>query len=273
MKDDSHIRPGGRSAMEDAEVAKLARRAIAVLASSGHGQEEALKTRLVLLCDAFLALEEERRHELLLRLRQDGVSTDDLIDHVIPATARLMGERWFADEISFAHVTIGAARLQEAVRAMAWHDRKGRRPVEAPSILLVIPRVEQHTLGAFVAADQFQRRGYEVDLAVDRHPRQIAEMLRRRPYRMVGITASGRRTLASARELVDIIRATVTRVTPIVIGGTVLETDINVLKVTGADFVARDAQAALRKCGLELVRSAASPMQGDVMPVVKDDRR
>lgn len=263
MKDDSHIGPTGRKAMEDAEVAKLARRAIAVLAAGGHGQDDALKARLLTLCDAFLASEEDRRHEVLLRLRQDGLSTDDLIDHIVPATARLMGERWFADEISFADVTIGAARLQEAVRAMARSDVKSQMADDAPAILFIIPRPEHHTLGTFVAADQCQRLGYSVDVAVDCHPRQVAEMLRKRRYRMVGITASGRRTLASARELVDIIRLTVTRVTPIVVGGSILDTDIDVLKVTGANFIARDIRMALRKSGLD-VAAADAPSKGRI---------
>ena len=98
-------------------------------------------------------------------------------------------------------------------------------------------------------------------MAVDRHPRQIHEMLRRKPYRMVGITVSGRRTLASAKELVDIIRLTVTRVTPIVIGGAILDKGLDVLALSGADHTARDAVSALRRCGLNAVASPEGPLQ------------
>jgi hypothetical protein len=81
-------------------------------------------------------------------------------------------------------------------------------------VLLIIPRPEEHTFGAFVVADQIRRHGCEVDIAMDLHPRQIAEKVRKTRYHMVGITASGRRSLASARELVEIIKTSVTRVTP-----------------------------------------------------------
>jgi methanogenic corrinoid protein MtbC1 len=250
MKDDSHNR-ATQLATDGVEVRLLARRAIAVLAANGNGRGEGLARRLDQLFDAFISMDEDQRHEMLLRLRQDGVSTDDIIDHIIPAVARLMGERWGNDRISFADVTIGTARLQEAVRALGWHDKSRQKIAEtAPEILLVIPRSEHHTLGAFVLADQWRRMGFRVDIAMDQHPRQIADRLRKHRYAMIGITAAGRRTLASARELVDIIRLTVVRATPIFIGGAILDRDIDVLAITGADHTARDAGSALRKCGL-----------------------
>lgn len=235
------------TAMEAEEVTRLARRAIATLAALGPGRSDGMARRLIQMSDAFISPEEDQRHDVLLRLRQDGVSNEDLVDHLIPAAARLLGERWFSDEISFADVTIGAARLQETVRAVGRHTEAE----DAEAILLVVPRSEHHTLGSFVLADQWRRRGYAVDVVVDRHPRQLVEVLRKRRYRMVGITASGRRTLASVNELVDIIRLTVTRVTPVIIGGPVLDKDLDVLALTGADHTARDAASALMKAGLE----------------------
>jgi methanogenic corrinoid protein MtbC1 len=256
MKDDSHMRPVTGMVMEPEEVTRLARRAIAVLAAHGPGRTDGMTRRLVQMSDAFISPDENQRHEVLLRLRQDGVSNEDLVDHLIPAAARLLGERWFADQISFAHVTIGAARLQETVRAVGRHNDAE----SALAILLVVPRSEHHTLGSFVLADQLRRRGYSVDIAVDRHPRQLVEVLRKRRYRMVGITASGRRTLASVKELVDIIRLTVTRVTPVIIGGPVLDKDLDVLALTGADHTARDAVSALMKSGLERAGKRALTM-------------
>jgi methanogenic corrinoid protein MtbC1 len=252
MTDDQRNKPAGRQAIEAAEIARLARRAIAVLAADRPGRADGLNQRLAQLCDAFVSADEDHRHELMMRLRQDGVSNAEIVDHIVPAAAAMLGERWFADDISFAHVTIGAARLQEVVRVLGRHEQaRAQRRADAPPILLIIPRGEDHTLGAFVLADQLRRRGYRVDMAMDRFPRQVAEMLRKERYRMVGITVSGRRTLASARELVDIIRLTVTRVTPVVIGGAILDKGCDALTLTGADHTARDAGSALRRCGLD----------------------
>jgi methanogenic corrinoid protein MtbC1 len=233
------------------EVTRLAQRAIAVLAAHGPGRSDGMARRLARLKDAYISPNEETRHAMLAQLRQDGVSVNDLIDHVVPVIARMLGEEWANDVISFADVTIGTARLQETVRSLGWrHDSRNRVAANAPRILLIIPRPEHHTLGTFTLADQLRRRGFRVDIAVDRHPRQIVEMLQQKRYVMIGITAAGRRTLASVTELVDIIRRTVTRVAPIVVGGSILDRDLDITALTGADHTARDAETALRKCGL-----------------------
>ncbi len=259
--------------MEAGEIARLAQRAISVLAAERPGRSDALNLRLAQLCDAFISFEENRRHDMLMRLRQDGVATSEIIDHVVPALAGLMGERWFADEISFADVTIGAARLQEAVRVLgARETTRATSQADAPAVLVIIPRGEDHTLGAFVLADQLRRRGYRVDMAIDRHPRQIAEMVRKRRYRMVGLTVSGRRTLASAKEVIDIIRLSVTRVTPIIIGGAILDKGLDTTTLTGADHSARDAGSALRRCGLDAVVSGTLPQELEGAAGVRMDR-
>jgi len=254
MKDEYHAGPNTLAGAQDDEVRKLALSAIYWLSSTLSVRALSPSERMSELCDAYLADDPDLRHEVLLRLRQDGVSRDQIIDHILPGIARHFGDRWFADEISFADVTIGTARLQESVRALY-----ARRPAATlgetqPRILLIIPRQEQHTLGAFIAADQFRRMGYRVDLSLDKRPKAIAALLRNQRFCMVGITASGRRTLASATELVDITRSTVTCVTPIVISGASLNSDVDVLGVTGADHTARDATTALRKCGLPIAR-------------------
>ncbi len=251
MKDDSYSNVHASLADGGAEVRQVAQRALAVLATDGPGRRDGRGQRLEQLLDAFLSSDEDKRHDMLMRLRQDGVPIGDIIDHILPAVARIMGEGWANDQISFAHVTIGTARLQEAVRVLGWHDKTRQRVAEtAPVILLIIPKPEHHTLGAFVLADQWRRMGFQVDIAIDQHPRQVADMLRRHHYAMIGITAAGRRTLASAKELVDTIRLTAARATPIFVGGAILDRDIDVLGITGADHVARDAGSALRVCGL-----------------------
>jgi methanogenic corrinoid protein MtbC1 len=251
MKDDSYNDVIAPLVIEDAEVRRLVMSTLSDLPVQAPARTDGMTRRLERLVNAFVSPDEDLRHEMLLRLREYGVPIDSILDEIIPAVARRMGALWASDQMTFAHVTFGAGRLQEAVRALEWHDRRRRHPPEdAPVILLIIPRCEHHTLGAFVLADQWRRMGFRVDVAIDQHPSQIAAMLRNSNYVMIGITAAGRRTLASARELVDMIRCTQSRVVPISIGGVILGRDIDVLAITGADHVARDARSALRQCGL-----------------------
>ena len=250
------------------DVRRLAREAIRVLAGKSDARPDRLRERLDHLCAVFLSEDEELRHEAIQALRKDGVTIPEIIDHVIPEIARILGQRWADDTLSFAEVSIGSARLQECVRSLIARDISGNvdtlaradGDVNAPRILMIIPRPEDHTLGTFVAADQFRRHGYAVDIAVDQDVRQLSEDLRKQRYVMIGITIGGRRTLASTRELVEKIKAMVTRVTPIVIGGSYISAGTNVKQATGADHAAVSVMDALNKCGLDIARADPSPM-------------
>jgi methanogenic corrinoid protein MtbC1 len=260
MRDDIHTRSMADLVMGRDEVSRLTRRAFAERASDGAGQVNGLTQRLVRVSDAFIAPDANDGHEVLAQLRKDGVSRGVLVDHIGPAVARLLGDRWLADDLSFGHVTIGAARLQAAVRTLGRSsDPRHRGVPSAPAVLLAVPRGEHHTLGTFVLADQLRRRGMAVDTAVDLIPAQLHGRLRRTRYNLVGFSVSGRRVLALTRELVNTVRASVTRVTPVIVGGPVLDRDLDVRAMTGADHTARDARAALEKCGAVDAGSEALP--------------
>ncbi len=239
------------SGMANDEVKMLAARALSVLASKTAPRPAGVERRLQMLCDAFVDAEEAPRHEAILRVCQDGIAPRDVVSHIIPETARLMGQRWADDSLSFAEVTIGAARLQETVRAMVMKD-----PAHAVDrlgkVLLVVPRPEHHTLGLFVAADRFRRLGYDVDVSVAEPGRRVSDQVLRNRYALVGMTAAGRRTLAYVKELIDIIRHRVPRRTNVVVGGSVLDSNLDIIGLTGADFAAADAKSALQLCGLPL---------------------
>lgn len=269
MADDFKVLARDQAFLARHDVSELARLAIQRVADPKgmlQVQSPQLSGRLYELCDAFLSDSNEPRHAEIHRMRRDGIAISEIIDHVIPAIATLLDQRWLDDNLNFVEVTIGTARLQETVRSLVAHelseaaaDIHNRQNVGAPGcahtprVLVVIPRPENHSLGAFVAADQFRRLGYDVDVAVDQHPKEIAVSVRERHYEMVGISVASRRTLAASRELVDIIRATVKRATPIVLGGSLSDTDQDLKQATGVDHVARNVRDALEKCGLNIV--------------------
>lgn len=199
------------------------------------------------LCEAFLATEDAARLAAIDRLRESGLSAHDIVTGVVPRLARLLGRRWAEDDLGFADVTIASARLQEIVRAFS--RRTGAAPAPAARrMLLVVPRGEHHTLGAFVAAEEFRAHGCDVDVVVDGQPREIAGTLAQASYAMVGLSVSSRRTLASARELVDTIRASATRAAPIVLGGSIAASGSRLDRITGVDHVAPDTLSALAYC-------------------------
>lgn len=261
MKTNRSAKSGALPGVPDGEVTRLAERAISILLSRSEARRVAADAQMLLLCDAFLSDEDEARRAIMNRLRQDGTGVTAITDDLIPELARYMGQRWADDEIGFADVTIGSARLQEAVRALGRSGGEFRAPGlsgDAGRVLLIIPRSEHHTLGTFVAADQFRRLGFHVDVALDQHPREVGERVLRKRYDMIGISAAGRRTLASAKELVEIIRGSVTRVTPIVLSGSIVTRGNNLKDYTGVDHVVTDVESAVRLCGLDIPREVRS---------------
>ncbi len=244
----------------------LAHEALRTLANEDVIHSHHLQKRIQMLSGAFLSGQEKPRSRAIQRLRADGVTPNELIDELLPNVARHLGQRWADDTLSFAEVTIGTARLQETVRdlsrrEMAWTRRSlddvstGQDVSQTPRVLMVIPRPEEHTMGVFVAADQFRRFGYDVDIAVDQRPTDIVAALKTRNYCMVGITISGRRALASTIDLVEIVRKSVTRVTPLVLGGSLVSSDHDLKRDTGVDHVALTVKDALEMCGLDIVEA------------------
>lgn len=236
------------------EVEELAARAISVLASQsvahGAGQAELRDRALADLCDAFVSSESEARHRALARLLDRGVSSEQLVNVVIPETARMMGDRWFANKLSFAEVTIGAARLQETVRSIALRRGVSDIPPDAPSMLMIVPRLEHHTLGVFVAADQLRAKGVHVQIAVGMHDIEITHLVRKHRFPLIGISASSRRSLPAVRDLVTSLKSAVPKITPVVVGGGVTTLGVDVKSITRADFVTNDPQEALVLAGL-----------------------
>lgn len=246
--------------LSPSEVEALAVRALKVLASaqatSGDMRREAPMAQMLALTEAYIAPDERARHDVLARIMSNGVNSRDVIDAVVPAVARYMGELWASDKLSFAEVTIGAARLQETVRTMgARKTDLGTAGPEGPSVMLVVPRTEQHTLGVFVVAEQFRRHGVRVHMTLGNNQAEILRLVRMHRFAMIGVTASCRRTLASVKDLVKSIRTGVPRIIPIVVGGPVINLDLNITSLTGADHVASNAEDALRLCGVEMTQS------------------
>ena len=63
-------------------------------------------------------------------------------------------------------------------------------------ILIAIPEGEEHTLGAFIAASQFRRYGIWVHMAIGQNADEIAQTVRNQGFDMLGISGSGRKSLA-----------------------------------------------------------------------------
>ena len=189
------------------------------------------------------------------------VSHEDLADTFIPAVARDLGEAWCSDQLGFAEVTIGTARLQALLRDLSktWIADVALAP-DASTVLLLVPDGAHHTLGAMVLAGQLRRLGLSVRMSLWTTPAQVGQICEDSAFDAVFISASRGQGLESLRQIVETVKNAENRVPPVVVGGSLLETDHDVIALTGADYVANTADEAVALCNLRTTRHRTQVM-------------
>ena len=232
----------------------LAERAIELLAKTTPNGAAQPIAKFQDFTNAFLAPDNVVRQDLLTHLMYSGVTAAQIIEDIIPATARYIGELWMQDKLSFAEVSIGSARLQETVRAL---EQPTDPKVNGPSVSLIVPQQEHHTLGAYVLAEQFRNLGCHTRVIVGTSLPNILTELRRSADDLIGISIGGSRTHSHAREMIGAIRRTIPVALPIAVGGAGVNPSIDILKATDADFVCTNASQAIHFAKLELPPSVA----------------
>jgi methanogenic corrinoid protein MtbC1 len=238
----------------DQRVDALASRALSVVAERKARTIRAPLPHFVeLLSDAALSPEREPFFPILHRMAQSGITPEEIADLYVPAVARRMGDLWCEDEVGFAAVTIGSARLQGMLRELGPEWRADAvAPSRAATILVLVEDGAQHTLGATVLAGQLRRRGLSVRLNMGARPEEIAAILRRYRFDAVLLSASLGESLETLRKIVDAVRAVLPQL-PVLLGGTILSEGPEIAEIkarTGADAVTNDLNEALELCGL-----------------------
>lgn len=208
------------------------------------------------LLDAVAAFDSAPRVAFLETCREAKISDAMLVDEYLPAAARKLGAAWCEDDMSFADVTIGSARLQAMLRDL-------RAPqvddLKALNVLIVVPQDAYHTLGAAVVADQLRRLGVAPTLALGLDRDELAELVESHDFNAVMISAAACERLETLRTIVDCVRGATRSVVPIILGGTVSEKDTDILTLTGADYVSTNPKEALQACGLMIPMRAVEP--------------
>lgn len=186
-----------------------------------------------------------------------GVPHEEALDFFIPEAARRLGDAWCDDRLSFAAVTIGSARLQRAVRRISDEARGTGRRLTRRSALVVALEGQAHTLGATLFTEQLRRHDISVRLMLSAPAREVLATVAEGAFDAIFLSVSTEESLASAASLVDKMRPSMAEGVPIMVGGAVCATGLDVREVTGADFSGTDAREALRLCGLTSSRQDA----------------
>lgn len=241
-----------RRTKDGGAVVSLAGQALSVLASRRSALDARFaETMVQRLEHAVLDRNPEGRMSVLAELRASGVPDVQIAEELIPLVARRLGTAWCEDNMSFADVTIGSARLQALVRDLGAPDPEPLAK-SVGSVAVIVPGDESHTLGAMVLTSRLRRLRVSVRLFLGTDEEAVLTALIRAPYDAILISASHSEKLAKLDGFVSKIRRVLQRPIPIVVGGSVVERGIAVEKHVRADYITSDVEKALQLCGLKI---------------------
>lgn len=187
-------------------------------------------------------------HEAALQQVQDwhgaGHDLEDLYIHAIAPCARLLGDWWRLDELDFAQVTIASSNLQRVLNTLSpvFCAPGADRPTGLSLLLATEPQA-QHTMGAFMLAEFFRRRGWGVQLLVPLDGEEVLGHLRRDWYDAIGLSVSTGRQLEALKALLPRLRAeSPNPQLNVLVGGPLALNQPEALESLGVDLLGGDAR-------------------------------
>lgn len=183
------------------------------------------------------------------------------LDLLAPA-ARQLGEAWDQDKLDFTQVTLGLFRLQGMLRDLAPVFRpEARRRDRRRRILLAPVPGEQHVFAAAMLAEFFRCEGWTVEAPIDATADDLARLVAREQFAMIGLSLSGEDRLDTVPALIrGLRRASRQPSLGVLVGGPAFVAHPDYVTLVGADATAVDARQAMKQAetllGLLRVRPA-----------------
>lgn len=183
--------------------------------------------------------------DYLLRLKDEGVSLDDLHAELLEPTARLLGDLWNEDKADFIDVTIGVSRLQRLVHVF---EGLGQIPDydEKRRVLLAATPGEQHSLGSTIVQKFLRAGGWHVWSCASPDVAEAAEIAAREWFAVVGFSLGSDVHEASLAEAIQLVRLrSLNPRVGIMIGGSAVTRQPDLVLRVGADGTAANGPAAV----------------------------
>jgi methanogenic corrinoid protein MtbC1 len=181
----------------------------------------------------------------VLKLKDEGVSLDDLHAELLEPTARLLGELWNEDKADFVDVTIGVSRLQRLV-----HEFEGLGQIpdydEKRRVLLAAAPGEQHSLGSTIVQKFLRAGGWHVWSCASPNIDEPAEIVSKEWFGIVGFSLGSDVHLQSLQDAIKLVRKrSLNPKIGIMIGGAAVTRDPGLVATVGADGTAANGPAAV----------------------------
>ena len=204
------------------------------------GETKLRKAKLKLLCSSLLE-NNNKSYKIINILLKKGISIIDLFETYFPEAAKLLGEDWLEDRLTFAQVTIAMAKLQSLTRYYeSSYCTELSYNINQPEILLIVPIGETHTFGAQMAYRKFKRLGTSPYLAIGYNPKELKDLITTHKFGLIGMSVGDCVNKKNCINLLKDLRSITKDTTPIILGGSVIESNKSFSKELEVDFVSNN---------------------------------
>lgn len=199
---------------------------------------------LSVFCDALVDREADTALRFIEARRAEGATREDVYFGYIAPVARLFGERWEQNRLTFAEVAIGTGHLYALLRSLRAEGDAARKGYDSRKCALfaTVPG-EEHGIGITIAANLFRDDGWEIDLQTGLdHDTLVARVERTLPQ-IIGLSLSTEHRLKELVRLVVAFRIIVPEAIIGIAPSTSLD-DQMLRRIVDLDLVFRDARTA-----------------------------
>ena len=194
------------------------------------------------LAFALISKEAGAGAQLVLDATAAGMDIETVYLRYLAGAARLLGELWDNDRVSFAEVAIGTSRIYSILRA-ANHLRPPQEKAGRKSAVFASPPNEIHTLGVRMAADLFRKDGWDIDLMIGSSHDELVEDIKQSTPNLIGLSSAGRHSCAELARLIVALRISKPSAY-IMVSGQIVNDAKDIVSLLGADGVANDFETA-----------------------------
>ena len=208
-----------------------------------HAGEECIDEFVRLL----LTDELEVAYAYIDSVRVRGVTLTAVYLELLAPAARMLGEMWEEDRVSFADVTVALCRLHDVMRNLGAGQPQATDTLPQGRRALLVPMPgEQHTFGLVMVADFFRRAGWDVWTDAVPGSNELITLVRHEWFTMIGLSVGCESHLEGVASTIHALRrAARNRSIGVMVGGSLIAKRPELAVQVGADATGKDARQAV----------------------------
>lgn len=202
------------------------------------------------LSDAACAADLSKIGSVIDKLLEAGVTPLSIIEDYCAEAARVLGDHWHNDTLSFTQVSIGTVRIQAVIRRL-YATLPKKVLDDGLQVAVIVRECEQHTLGSIILTNRLRLGGHTVWLAGGYEDGEILQRVSQQKFDLLLISVAQGRNLERLGGFIHQLRSNCKDSAKIVVGGSAVDRAApGDAENLGADLQTSDINYALRRFGL-----------------------